>query len=127
MKVGKLVEEHFSFLISQGFSYSCSGEKNSFELYTFRKEAYTIVLSLDWHGDFLDILVKKNNRLLLETAYDAVTVNKESSDTEVFSQRLKAIYAKPSKTLSLSKRKIIQLTNLYALWVMRIISENLSQ
>ena len=113
--IHSVIRKKFSFLIDNGFMPSFSKNENLYYQYSYMNNSRKtrITFSYDWHEDYLDIIIKQDNRILLETSYNKVVTDYDLINSDSFSSKLMSIYSIDSNNISLTEQQIELLLDLY--------------
>lgn len=114
MKMNKLIRKKLSYLLRLGFSYTCLNKEDIFYECVFKKDDIYVKISYDMHMEFLDLKIKKDNKTLIETAYDGVVIDFSGENMNIFEEQLQIIYNSANRTsLSLTEGQLNLLLDLY--------------
>lgn len=115
MKIDKIILKKLSYLLKLGFSYTYLNNEHIFYECIFKRDDLCVEISYDMHMEFLDLKIKKEDKILLETAYSEVVIDFSKENTDIFAEQLHSIYDSVNITnLSLTDNQLNLLLDLYS-------------
>ena len=117
------IKRRFFYLLQNGYTFSKECKDGVYQVYYFQNNNYSVIISLDYRCEFIDMKIKLATEVVLETRGKYIVINAFEHGKQKFSSSLKEIYEIPRKSLSLSHKQIRFLIELYAQYATDILCQ----